>query len=136
MHDRRLEEHGFIDPTRRDTLVFEEVEIEGVLFIHLEGDVYCLNGVTLEVEKWFETRETNNGLLQVRGITYRYIGYVQGGNLALKYHNLHADKSEYIHRVYDPATGDEIFYERLTREQFPIMTEVLDELEILTSSSE
>ena len=118
VHDQRLEEHDFIDRTRQDTLVFEEVENEGVLFIHLEGNIYCLNGVTLKVEKWFETRKTPIGLLQVRGVTYRYIAYKRGANLLLKYHNLHVDEDEYIHRIYDPET------------------DVLDELEQLTYADE
>ena len=136
VHDQRLEENHFIDYSRKDTLVFEEVENEGVLLIHLEGDVYCLNGVTLKVEKWFETRQTADRLLQVKGITYRYIGYKRGGNLVLKYHNLHEDEDEYMHRIYDGETGDLIFSEALTRAQFPVMTDVLDELEKLASDDE
>ena len=133
VHDQRLEAHNFIDPARKDTLVFEEIEIEGVFFIHLEGNLYCLNSVTLKVEKWFETRQTAGGLLQVRGVTYRYIGYKRGLNTVLKYHNLHEDEDEYVHRIFDPETGEIKFSESLTRAQFPGMTDVLDELEQLTS---
>ena len=49
----------------------------------------------------------------------------------LKYHNLHADPAEYIHRVYDPTTGEQVLYEVLERHQFPTFPEVLDELEYL-----
>ena len=54
-----------------------------------------------------------------------------GEHLLLKYHNLHQDPNEYIHRVYDPVSGDEVFYEILERYQFPTLPEVLDELEII-----
>ena len=49
----------------------------------------------------------------------------------LRYHNMHANDAHYHHRVYDPRTGEEILYERLHRRQFPILDEVLDELEIV-----
>ena len=137
VNDQRLDEHSFIDRTRQDTLRFEEVEDdEGVFSIHLEGNLYCLGGVTLKIEKWFETRVTPSGLLQVRGDNYRYIGYKRGGNRILKYHNLHEDKDEYFHRIYDPETDQLKFSEVLTRDQFPVMTDVLDELEQLTCVEE
>ncbi len=92
--------------------------------------MYCNSGVTLLVEKWFETRYVR-GLLQVRGHTYRYIGYIPGDTWVLKYHNLHEDINEYIHRVRDPVSG-RVESEILTRSQFPVMSEVLDELEIIS----
>ena len=87
----------------------------------------------LEVEKWFETRYFGN-TLRVRCHTYTYIGWLPGEHLLLKYHNLHADPNDYIHRVYHPDTGKQILYERLERYQFPIFPEVLDELEYLAQS--
>lgn len=134
VHDQRLDGDTFIDNARPNTLVFEEIEDEGVVFVYLEGAVYCHYGVTLEVEKLFETRSTG-GRLQVRGILYRYVGYVRGGNLVLKYHNLHNDHDEYVHRIYDPATGRQVLFENITRAQFPVMTEVLDELRTLTTGT-
>ena len=93
--------------------------------------VYCNHGVILLVEKWFETRYVGD-LLQVRGHTYRYVGYIPGDTWVLKYHNLHEDRGEYIHRVRDPDTG-RVQSEILTRSQFPVMSEVLDELEIISA---
>lgn len=49
----------------------------------------------------------------------------------LKYHNLHEDPNDYVHRVYDPVTGLGIFSESLKRYQFPVFSEVLDELEMV-----
>ena len=50
----------------------------------------------------------------------------------LRYHNIHRGDNDYHHRVFDPLTGEEVFYEPLQRHQFPIFSEVLDELEIIT----
>ena len=61
-----------------------------------------------------------------------YVAWLPGEHLLLKYHNLHLDRDEYHHRIYDPLTGEEVFHETLERYQFPVMTEVLDELQILT----
>ena len=96
--------------------------------IALTGQVNCLKGVVLEVSKWFDARYFGR-TLRVLCHTYAYIGWLPGEHLLLKYHNLHSDRNEYIHRVYDPATGDEVLYEELQRYQFPTFSEVLDELE-------
>ena len=110
-----------------DTLAFSQ-EGEGV--ISQRGMVHCQKSVVLEVEKWFESRYSGS-TLRVRCRIYRYIAWTLGGHLMLKYHNIHRDSNEYHHRVYDPATGREIFHEVLERYQFPTFPEVLDELEII-----
>ena len=90
--------------------------------------------MVLQVTKKFDTRYDARGRMYVRCHSYNYVGYVPGRHLLLKYHNLHADPNEYIHRVYDPATGGEILYETLHRYQFPTFPEVLDELECLSQT--
>ena len=127
IHERRLSDHPFV-VSFLDTLAFTDEE-EGV--IALKGIAHCQNGVLLEVEKWYEARYFGR-ILRVRCYSYRYIAWLPGEHLLLKYHNVHEDKDEYHHRIYDPATGEEVFYETLERYQFPIFTEVLDELESLT----
>ena len=112
-----------------DTLDFDISEDGSVNY--LAGLVYCEKGVVLEVEKWFHNRWFGN-IHRVRCHTYAYIGWLQGGHLLLKYHNLHNDRDEYHHRIYDPATGMEIRHEVLARYQFPVFSEVLDELEWLS----
>jgi len=96
--------------------------------------VECGNGVILQVTKKFDVRYGSRGQIYVRCYSYNYVGYVSGRHLLLKYHNLHADPNEYIHRVYDPATGEEVFNEALHRYQFPTFPEVLDELEYLAQT--
>ena len=126
IHESRLSQHPFVVGFR-DTLGFAR-GAEGV--ISLIGVVHCQKDVLLEVEKWFDARYFGN-TLRVRCHTYAYIGWLRGEHLLLKYHNLHRDRDEYIHRIYDPITGEESFNEALQRHQFPTFSEVLDELEYL-----
>ena len=99
----------------------------------MRGMVYCQKDVVLRVDKWFEY-DADRSPARVRCFRFAYIGWQTGGNSLLKYHNLHADPDEYIHRVYNPATGKQILYETLQRYQFPTFPEVLDELEYLAES--
>ena len=85
----------------------------------------------MQVTKKFDIRYDGRGRMYVRCYSYNYVGYVPGRHLILKYHNLHANPNDYVHRVYDPATGKQILYETLHRYQFPTFSEVLDELEYL-----
>ncbi|MBI4202437.1 MAG: hypothetical protein HY532_04910 [Chloroflexi bacterium] len=129
IHEKRLAEHPFVDQDIPNTLLFEEID-GGVPFLLLRGELYCHSRIVLEVEKVFELRRGGNRP-QMRGVIYKYVGYARGGNLLLKYHNLHEDPDIYIHRAYDPRIGRQLLYEELSREQFPTFTEVLDEMEQL-----
>ena len=104
-------------------------EDEGILF--LTGRVYCQKDVILEVDKEFDLSYSGN-VLRVRCHTYCYMDWLTGQHLLLKYHNLHRDRDKYHHRIYDPATGQELVHEALKRYQFPLFTDVLDELQTLT----
>ena len=127
IHESRLREHPFVV---NDTLAFTD-EGEGVIL--LRGAVQCQKNTQLDVEKWYETRYFGN-TLRVRCHTYVYIGWLRGEHLLLKYHNVHRDRDEYHHRIYDPASGVEVFHEILERYQFPLFTEVLDELQVITQN--
>lgn len=130
VHERRLERHWFPDPLRPNTLGFDLANPDRWV---LSGYVYCRRNVILEVAKVYQTRRIGGGgIIQVRCHGFLYVGWVAGWNLVLKYHNHHADPDEYVHRVCDPATGEEVLYEVLRRQQFPLFAEVLDELEALT----
>lgn len=131
IHEIRLAEHPFVDHDTPNTIVFDDTEEEDV--ITQRGVVYCRRGVVLEVEKVMEVRYSN-GQRRVRTMSFRYAAWVRGGNPVLRYHNIHRGDRQYHHRVFDPVTGGEVFYEPLERYQFPIFTEVLDELEIVTRS--
>ena len=98
----------------------------------MSGRVDCLKDVVLEVQKEFDLRYSGN-IIRVRCYSYSYVAWMPGQHLLMKYHNLHRDRDEYHHRIYDPTTGEEIAHEVLKRYQFPLFTEVLDELQILSA---
>ena len=122
-----------MDHDHPNTIVFDDTEEEDV--VTQRGQVYCLRGVVVEVEKVMQVRYTG-GQRRVRTISFRYAAWVRGGNPILRYHNIHQGDREYHHRVFNPHTGQEVFYEPLQRHQFPIFSEVLDELELITRSLE
>lgn len=95
--------------------------------------VFCQRGVSLTVSKRFQVRYLG-GRRQIRAEIISYVGWFRGRHLLMKYHNLHADPNEYHHRIYDPPTGREIVHEILQRHQFPIISEVLDELQALAQA--
>ena len=98
----------------------------------MSGRVHCLKDVVLEVQKEFDLRYSGNSI-RVRCYCYSNVAWIPGQDLLMKYHNLHRDRDEYHHRIYDPTTGEEIAHEVLKRYQFPFFTEVLDELKILSA---
>ena len=95
------------------------------------GEIYCLRNSVLEVEKYYESRNIG-GILQIRCYSYRYFAYVRGGHKVLRYHNIHVRDDDYHHRVFDPLTGEQVGYEKLQRYQFPTLSLVLDEMEVIT----
>lgn len=129
IHERRINEHPFIDHSTPNPLKFLETGDEGVLL--LQGQVYCFRGVAPEVEKWYASRYFGH-LRKVRCYSYRYAAWVQAGHPVLRYHNVHRNDNEYHHRVFNPLTGEEAGHETLFRYQFPLFTEVLEELELIT----
>ena len=127
IHENRLSEHPFV-VSFRDTLAFD-TDSEGD--IYLAGNVHCQKDVLLRVRKEFDSRYFGR-TLRVRCHTYAYIAWLPGEHPLLKYHNIHEDRDEYHHRIYDPATGDEVSHDVLERYEFPIFTKVLDDLQTLT----
>ena len=95
--------------------------------IALDVVVVCTNGLVLEITKIGDVDRTP--ARRVRMLTYSYNAHFPGGNNALRYDNTHQSEPHAYHRhVFDPEAGDQIIRENLTRTQFPVMHEVLDEL--------
>ena len=99
------------------------------------GQVFCLRNVVLEVVKLLEVR-LSGSVQRVRGVSYVYAAWVQGGSSLLRYHNVHQNDNDYHHRVFNWRTGDEVLYETLQRSQFPTLVEVLDEMEAVVAAYE
>ena len=130
IHDQRTESHWFVEAS---DLAFE---ISADSHIHLRGQIRCKRSVVLDVEKRLETQRVGN-ILRVRGSRYKYAAWIPRGQgvphtMLLRYHNIHERDDYYHHRVFSPHTGEEVFYERLERYQFPKLSEVLDELAHIT----
>ena len=103
----------------------------GVARIAVWGECLCRRQVSLIIRKELAFRYVGN-IRQVRGVSYNYVAWIPGRNLVLKYPNGHENPDRYIPRAYNPQTGQQILYEELTRSQFPVLSEVLDEAELLT----
>ena len=97
----------------------------------ITGEIYCQRGVVLVVDLRFHTRYVGH-TLKVRGYYYRYAAYVSGGHPVLRYHNIHLSDRNY-HRVeFNPLTGELVRRSTMPRRQFPVLSQVLDELETMT----
>ncbi len=76
----------------------------------------------------------NRGRREVRTFSYRYHAFVRGtGVNILRYDNSHGE-SEYDRHIYDLETRDQTLT-RLTRGQFPVLTEIIDEVEQIAGNA-
>ena len=93
----------------------------------MEGLIVCRNGLRLSVYK--DGQIERSPPRRVRMLVYSYNANFPKGENVLRYDNMHSDEPDVYHRhVFDPDTGDQISFSTLTRAQFPVMHEVLDEL--------
>ena len=98
----------------------------------------CRGGVAIEVKKLLDVR-IRAGQVEVRGVTYNYHARVfegRSGRNILRYDSGHAHTPGVFHRhEYDPATGEDALA-TLSREDFPVLSEMVDELARLFPSAE
>ncbi len=94
------------------------------------GHIVCRGGIEIEVDKRLAVRSVDNRT-QVRAFRYRYHARLleRGtGRNVLRYDSGHAHTPDVYHRhEYDLETG----HDRLTtlsREEFPVLSEMVDEL--------
>jgi hypothetical protein len=127
IHYDRLTNHSFVDQSK-PIPDFEPFYDGEILFIALEGEIYCKHNVVLSLTKLFETRIIGDGRLQVRCFSYRYNASILGKHNILRYDNNH-DFDDYHKHEFDMQTGHQIKRTSLQRNDFPVMSEVLDEIE-------
>ena len=96
----------------------------------LRGTLRCSGGVEVLVTKSLAIRTNARGQSQVRGFSYRYHVYVPGRGNLLRYDNSHG-LDEFHRHEYDFATREEKPLDLLTREEFPTLVEVLDEVQAM-----
>mgnify|MGYP001611148168 CR=1 FL=1 len=128
VHENRLSRHTFLDPEKPHTVTFNFLRVGGDLVIQIVGEIFCLGGIVVEVEKYLETYEAPSGQIFVRGFSYRYNAYLPGKHNLLRFDNGHSF-DEYHRHEWDWATGKETERCIITRNEFPTLGEVLDELE-------
>ncbi|MBI4317865.1 MAG: hypothetical protein HY675_05195 [Chloroflexi bacterium] len=134
IHERRLAEHPFVDKSRPHTITFSVSEPDGIVVV--TGRVYCHHGVVVDVEKYLDLEYRQGGRRFVRAYSYAYNAYFKGKHNILRYDNNHDFEQYHCHRL-DLASGRQIGDPiPLTRQQFPHLSEVLDELERMLQSSE
>ena len=93
----------------------------------VEGLVVCKNGLNLEIAKSGEIERTD--ARRVRINLYRYQAWFPGRHEVLRYDNQHPGEEHIYHRhPFDLQTGKEQPVSYMSRENFPVMNEILDEL--------
>jgi hypothetical protein len=100
---------------------------DGLLYTSLSGEIYCKNNVVLYVDKVMETREAGKGRIQVKGFAYCYNAKITGRCNILRYDNDHTIEDYHKH-VFDIKTGKQVARVSLGRDDFPSLSDVLDEL--------
>ena len=128
LHEKYLGEHPLVQPvgwafaletTKQPQAPYDLITFEGV--------VVCTNGLLLEITKFGDLDRTP--ARRVRMYRYRYNAHFPGRKNVLRYDNMHVEEPEVYHRhVFDHKTGDQTSFQTMTRSQFPVMHEVLDEL--------
>ena len=90
----------------------------------------CRGGIEIEFRKLLDAR-LRAGLVEVRGLKYNYHARIVGGTVGrnvLRYDSGHAHTPGVYHRhEYDLATGEDRLT-TLSREEFPVLGEMVDEL--------
>lgn len=128
LHEKHLAQHPLV--LREGWTLEIEVTSRPLLpydYIKLTGIVVCLNRLVLEITKEGDLDRTQTH--RVRMSRFRYNAHFPKGENVLRYDNMHSDEPDVYHRhVFDPDTGEQISFRTLTRAQFPVMHEVLDEL--------
>lgn len=131
INERKLTEYTFI---QNSEVAFVEIDHEGDLFIRMDAVLHLPKSVILDVTKFFETirKGPGKGRLYVRCISYRYNAWIQGKHNILDNND---DLDGYHGHWWNTDTGELIGRRSMSRDEFPLFTEVLDELDALIGFS-
>ena len=134
IHRSALERHAFVV---EDATSFRRVldERSGAPVVSLTGTVLCAGSIIIDVEKRLDIR-LHRRRAEVGGYFYAYNAHIAGRGNVLRYDNAHLETPDEYHRhEYELVTGTEMSRSVLTREQFPTLIEVVDELEGIARSA-
>ncbi len=127
LHDKHLNEHPLVLPDSELRVTFIENQSGPHDLIVMEGEIYCANGICLEIKKVGDVERSS--AQRVRMWLYRYNASLPGVGNVLRYDNQHRSNNNVYHRhVFDIRTGEQTDYRELTRQEFPVMHQILDEL--------
>lgn len=128
LHERHIREReDFIRPGSaypRIRLVSTPMRDHDIIV--LRANLLLANDVQLIVAKAGDVDRTP--ARKVKMMRYRYHAWIPGQHNLLRYDNLHASPDEYHRHEYDPRTGAETNFTVLSRVDFPVMHQVIDEI--------
>ena len=128
LHIKQLEEHPLVrfDRSYLDFEVRQQLRAHYDL-ITVRGLIVCRNGFLLRIYK--EGDIDRSPSRRVRMLVYSYNAWFPHRENVLRYDNMHKEERDVFHRhLFDPDTGRLISLRRMTRVEFPVMHQVLDEL--------
>lgn len=111
-----------------------ELEDIGADLLVMSGEIACLGGLVVRVEKYLEVSEGEGDDALVRTVEYKYNAFMRGHNNLLRYDNSHSfpghEDSHHKHE-YDWRTGQQFpgFPEWVGEHRWPTLGQVLEELE-------
>lgn len=117
---------GFVG---EDTLVLESI---GAGLLVMFGEIACMGGIVVRVEKYLEVLEGEGLDASVRTVEYKYNAFIRGRNNVLRYDNSHSypDHADAHHRhEYDWKSGKQPESATWVGEhRWPTLNDVLEEL--------
>ena len=123
---RQADSHLTFDVLETTDPLYDKLAVDGVLF--------CTNGLQLDIHKLGQFNRSSH---QVRMYVYDYNAWFPGAHNVLRYDNQHPRQQDVYHRhEFDPTTGEEVAHIYLSRVEFPVMHQVLDELQRLYPPAE
>lgn len=125
----QMRSRGFVG---EDTLELEDI---GADLLVMSGEIACLGGLVVRVEKYLEVLEGEGDDALVRTVEYKYNAFVRGHNNLLRYDNSHSfpghADSHHKHE-FDWRTGRHLpgFPAWVGEDRWPTLGAVLEELEL------
>ncbi len=128
LHHLHLDEHPLVD-RQASNLTFIVIPTPRALHdvIVVEGLIICRNNLQLDINKSGDVERS--AARRVRMNLYSYNAYRPGSHNVLRYDNQHRGSEDVYHRhQFKPDTGDLVEFTTMSREEFPVMHQILDEL--------
>ena len=128
IHQSGLKRNSFVLADNTD---FTDARSDGV--VELTGTIECVSNIVIQVDKYMSVRR-RRGRLEVRTFSYRYHALIRGTGVSIiRYDNSHGE-DDFDRHIYDLETGVQTLT-KLERGQFPVLTEIIDEVEQIATNA-